>query len=151
MIQNLIPSYLGKPDLVVAGFQLWVHGRQYPEADDYDDGNWLRVTAHCGAFGASIWVHGSILMVTDVAGFGDQCESMLSGDSRSAVLDPFEPELAVSLAIADCLGHLRLQVELTPDRLTQSHKMEFDIDQSYLPGIIKQCSAIVWEYPIRGL
>jgi hypothetical protein len=34
-------------------FQLWVHGRQFSEAHDYDDGNWLRVTAHCGASGAS--------------------------------------------------------------------------------------------------
>ena len=33
----------------VAGFQFWVHDRQFPEAEDADDGNWLRVTAHCGA------------------------------------------------------------------------------------------------------
>ena len=75
---------LGPPDLVVAGLQLWVHGRQFADADDYYDGNWLRVTAHCGASGASIWVQGAILMATDVAGFGDQCAAMLRGDSESA-------------------------------------------------------------------
>ena len=45
---------LGKPDLRVAGFQLWVHGREFPDAQDEWDGNWLRLTAHCGeAAGAS--------------------------------------------------------------------------------------------------
>ena len=150
MNQKLSPEDLGEPALTVAGFQLWIHGRQFPEADDYYDGNWLRVTAHCGASGASVWVQGAIVMVTDIAGFGKQCDAMLRGDSSSAALDPCEPELKVSLEAADHLGHIRAQVEITPDHLAQSHKMEFDVDQSYLPGIIKQCSAIIQEYPIRG-
>ena len=141
---------LGPPDLKVAGFQLWVHGRQFPQAEDYYDGNWLRITAHCGGSGGSIWVQGAVLMVTDVAGFGDQCAAMLRGDSDSAVLDPLEPELKVSLWVADRLGHLRTHVEITPDHLAQSHRLEFDLDQSYLPEIIKQCAAIVQEYPVRG-
>jgi hypothetical protein len=151
MSQKLTPANFGRPDLKVAGFQLWVHGRQFPDAYDYDDGNWLRVTAHCGASGASVWVQGSILMVTDIAVFGDQCEAMYRGDSSSAALAPLEPELAVSLEVTDRLGHVRAQVDITPDHLAQSHKMEFDVDQSFLPDIIKQCSAIVQEYPIRGL
>ena len=150
MSQKTTLADLGEPDLKVAGFQLWVHGRQFPESEDYYDGNWLRVTAHCGASGASVWVQGAILMVTDIAGFGNQCAAMLAGDGKSAVLDPFEPELRVSLETADPLGHVRGQVEITPDHLTQTHRFEFEVDQSYLPGIIEQCSAIVREYPIRG-
>ncbi|MDP3937548.1 MAG: hypothetical protein Q8R92_05355 [Deltaproteobacteria bacterium] len=150
MSQKLTPEDLGEPDLKVAGFQLWVHGRQFPDAEDYDDGNWLRVTAHCGASGASVWAQGAILTVTDVAGFGDKCAAMLSGDTKSAALDPIEPELQLSLEEADRLGHVRAQVEITPDHLAQKHRFEFEVDQSYLPGIIRQCSAIVQEYPIRG-
>lgn len=150
MNPKLSPEYFGESALKVAGFHLWIHGRQFPEANDYYDGNWLRVTAHCSASGASVWAQGAIVMVTDIAGFGKQCGAMLRGDSNSAVLDPLEPELRVSLETADRLGHIRAQVDITPDHLAQSHKMEFDIDQSYLPGIIKQCSAIVQEYPIRG-
>jgi hypothetical protein len=150
MDRKALLENLGEPALKVAGFQLWIHGRQFPELDDYYDGNWLRVTAHCGASGASIWAQGAIVMVTDIVGFGGQCGTMLRGDSVSAMLDPCEPELRLLLEVVDRLGHIRVQVELTPDYMAQSHKMEFDIDQSYLPGIIKQCRAIEREYPIRG-
>ena len=144
------PEHLGEPALKVAGFQLWIHGRQFPELYDYDDGNWLRATAHCGASGASIWADGAIVMVTDIFGFGAGCEAMLRGEASLAVLDPCEPELRVLLETADRLGHIRAQVEITPDHLSQSHKMEFQIDQSYLAGIIRQCSAILRDYPVRG-
>jgi hypothetical protein len=150
MSKRLSPNDLGEPALNVAGFQLWIHGRQFPDSEDYYDGNWLRVTAHCGASCASVWVQGAIVTVMDIAGFREQCDSMLCGNSCSAVMDPFEPELRISLEGADSLGHILAKVEITPDHLTQFHKMEFDLDQSHLPNIIKQCSAILQEYPIRG-
>jgi len=150
MSQKLTPADLGEPDLKLAAFQLWVHGREFPEAEDYYDGNWLRVTAHCGASGASVWAQGAILMVTDIARFSEGCAALLNGDSTSATLDPLEPELSLSLQAADQLGHVRAMVEITPDHLAQAHRFEFEIDQSYLPDIIRQCSAIVQEYPIRG-
>jgi hypothetical protein len=150
MSKRPTPADLGEPNLRLAGFQLWVHGRQFPEAFDYDDGNWLLVTAHCGAAGASVWAQGAILMVTDVAGFGHQCEAMLRGDATSALLNPLEPELKVALEATDRLGHIRVQVDITPDHLRQSHRLEFDIDQTSLQGIVKQCAAIVQEHPIRG-
>lgn len=141
---------LGAPDLNVAGFQLWVHGREFPGAHDYDDGNWLRVTAHCGGMGASVWASGAILMVIDIANFGDGCASMLRGESSMAELEPIEPELKVALEVADRLGHLHAKVEITPLYLWQAHWFQFEIDQSYLPGIVQQCAEIVRKYPIRG-
>jgi hypothetical protein len=34
MSEDLTPADLGTPDLKVAGFQLWVHRRQFPGIDD---------------------------------------------------------------------------------------------------------------------
>lgn len=150
MSDKLTPTELGEPDLKIAGFQLWVHGREFRDSDDYYDGNWLRVTAHCGASGASVWAQGAILMVTDVAAFGDGCASMLDGTGKAASLSPLEPELEVSLQLADRLGHIRARVEITPEHLRQAHWFKFEIDQSYLPNIVRQCLTIVREYPIRG-
>lgn len=145
----LTPTDFGEPDLQVASLRLWVHGRQFPEANDYDDGNWLRVTANCSASGATVWAQGAILTVTDIAGFGRECTAMLCGKTKSAALAPLEPNLKVSLEATDSLGHIRAQVEITPDHLSQSHRFECEVDQTFLPGIIKQCSEIVQEYPIR--
>lgn len=144
------PSDLGEPALNVAGFQLWVHGRQFAESQDSDDGNWLRVTAHCGARGASVWAQGAIVMVTDIVRFGAQCASMLRGNSTSAALEPLEPELKVTLGIADRPGHVRAQVEVTPDHTAQAHRFEFEVNRDYLSEIIQQCSAVHRAYPIRG-
>jgi hypothetical protein len=90
-------------------------------------------------------------MITDIAGFGDQCAEMFGGGAKSAVLGPLEPELRILLDAVDSLGHIRVLVEITPDHLEQAHRFEFVIDQSYLPDIIRQCAGIVQEYPIRGL
>lgn len=140
----------GEPSLALAGLSVWVHGRQFPEVEDYDDGNWLRVTVYCGASGSEVWTNGAILTTIDIAAFGEQCAAMFGGDTGVAELAPCEPELKVSLEVTDSIGHIRALVELTPDHLRQSHRFEFEVDQSYLPSIIKQCAEIVREYPIRG-
>ena len=49
---------LGAPAIRLAGFQLWVHGRQFPDSQDCWDGNWLNVTAHCDAAKGSVWALG---------------------------------------------------------------------------------------------
>jgi len=144
------PEELGEPDLKIAGLQLWVHGRQFPDSMDYDDGNWLRVTAHCGASGASIWVSGAILMVTDLLGFAQQCDGLGGGRNEEAQLRPLEPELRVVIRPSDTLGHFTMCVHITPDHLKQKHSLEFEIDQTYLAEIVRQCRAITAAYPARG-
>ena len=136
--------------LTVAGFKLWIQGRQFPDSTDYSDGNWLLVSARCEAPGAIVRAQGALLMVTDIAEFGDQCKAMHEGDTKSAKLDPLEPELSLSLEGVDLAGHITATVEITADHLSQYHKMEFEIDQSYLPDIVSQCATILREYPIRG-
>ena len=141
---------LGAPTLKLVGFQLWIHGRQFPESQDFWDGNWLSVTAHCGANGASVWVSGAIVMVTDISQWATQCEALYESGQGEAALQPCEPNLLVTLRSSDQIGHILMRVEITPDHMTQAHRMDFEIDQSYLPSLMTQCRAIVAEYPIRG-
>jgi hypothetical protein len=144
------PNHLAEPDLKIAGLELWLQGRENPDADNFWDGNWLRVTAECRARGARVSVEGPILMVTDVERFGSQCELLHQGERREATLGSYEPALSVVIKTLDGQGHLRVQVDITPDQLVQAHRMEFELDQTYLPGIIRACAAIVAEFPIRG-
>ena len=141
---------LGPPALRLAGLQLWIHGRQFPDAHDHWDGNWLNVTAHCGAQGASVWASGSIIMVSDLGRWAAQCEKLYETGQGEAALQPCEPNLSVSLRASDRLGHINMRVEITPDHMTQQHRIDFEVDQSYLPPLLAQCRAIMAKYPIRG-
>jgi hypothetical protein len=109
------------PNLKVGGRQLWVHGYQFPESNDSDDGNWLRITAHCGHLGASVWASGSIIQVTDLARWAKQCDALVRGRTDAAELSPLEPELAVKIVRIDSLGHFEMTVSITPSHLNQEH------------------------------
>jgi len=150
MTKHPTSEELGEPALRVEGFQLWVHGYEFRDSTDYWDGNWLRVTAHCGGLGASVWVSGALLMVGDLVGWADQCDALRDGRATEAKLAPLEPELKVFVRPADQLGHLTVSVEITPQHLTQRHFFEFKIDQTYLPEIARRCRAVVLSYPLRG-
>jgi hypothetical protein len=140
---------LGNPDIKLAGLQIWVHGRRFPNATDYWDGNWLRITAHCGTHGADVWATGSILHVPDLVRWLAELEQLNRSLSGDANLVPLEPELRVKLA-ATQLGHISMEVEITPDNVTQEHRFRFELDQSYLEPVIESCRKIVDAYPVRG-
>jgi hypothetical protein len=140
---------LGTPDIKIAGLQIWIHGYQYAEADNEYDANWLRVSAHCGASGASVWVSGSILSTYDIKELASETEKMYQNQIKEIEVDPMEPGLRLAMKATDSCGHLELTVEITPDHLFQQHSFQFEIDQSYLPPIEAQCRKILDRFPYR--
>jgi hypothetical protein len=140
----------GPPALKVAGLQIWVPGREFPDATDAGDGNWLRITGCCGALGARVLVDRHILEVTDIRDWARQCALLLNGEAEHATLAPAEPESSAVVDSPDALGPLRMSLAIPPDRLTHKHAFEFEVDRSYSPAIIKQCEEIMREYPVRG-
>ncbi|HEY5301509.1 MAG TPA: hypothetical protein VIJ55_12605 [Acetobacteraceae bacterium] len=139
---------LGAPNLKLEGLQIWIHGRQFPDLHDYWDGNWLHVTAHCGGNGATVFATGPILHLSEFDRWLAETEQLLKNlsDARLACV---EPALSVTLK-AGSLGHITMEVSITPDHMTQRHWFQFKIDQSYLPPLAKQCRSILEAYPIRG-
>jgi hypothetical protein len=140
---------LGTPDLKLERLQIWVHGRQFPDAADYWDGNWLHVTAHCGGIGASVFVTGAIIHLSELDLWLVESEELLKNLNGEANLACMEPNLSVTLK-SGSLGHLAMEVSITPDHMSQCHWFQFDIDQSYLPPLVKQCQSILEAYPIKG-
>lgn len=136
---------LGKPDIELAGLQIWVHGRQFSDREDYWDSNWLNVTAHCGAQGASVWVRGNIIHLPEIAHLSAGSKTLYNYLQGKAELPCMEPELSAELE-ADRLGHILMTVKITPDHLSQSHKFTFDIDQSFLPKLITACDTVLKKY-----
>jgi hypothetical protein len=134
---------------MIAGFDLWVHGYAYPASTDSWDGNWLRVTARCGGAGASVSVSGEVLDTVSIHRFRHELEA-LSRDLRGqATLKSHEPNLSVRLSADASTGHITVQVDITPDHMTQSHRMNFELDQSFLPETLAACDRILAKVPVR--
>jgi len=147
-VENHIES-LGVPDIKLSGLQIWIHSREFPEREDFWDSNWLNATAHCGAKNASVWVNGSILRNSEIADWLVALEKLNETISGEANLNTLESELSVKLK-AEQLGGISIEVEITPDPFTQRHSFEFEIDQSYLNGLIASCRKVLLRFPIIG-
>lgn len=138
----------GEPDLSLAGLKLWIHGYQFPLANDYWDGNWLEATAICSENGASVLIRGAFIRTTEILDWQQAVENLRIKLEGVAKLDCMEPELGVKLT-AGLLGAVEMEVEITPDNLTQEHKFVFKIDQSYLDPLSSQCARVLGAFPIR--
>ena len=141
---------LGKPDVEIASLRIWVHGRQFDDSQDYWDGNWLRVTAHCAEGGGSARIHGSILHLSEIDRFAAACEVLQSTLRGKAELSCMEPNLGIALSASDSRGTIEVKVRITPDHLVQEHLFRFSIDQSYLPGITRGLRSVLARIPLRG-
>lgn len=146
MLQSF--DQLRDPDFKLGGLQLWVHGRQFPRANDYWDGNWINVTAYCGANDTSVWTSGPIIHLSELAHFLEGMERVYSELKGEAELLCMEPELNVKLK-AKIGGHLDCEVFITPNNILQEHRFLFEIDQSFLPAAIASCRKILSDYPIK--
>ena len=142
-------EHLGVPDIELEGLQIWIHGRQFPGEEDYWDGHWLNVTAHCGTHGADVWTSGALLHAPDIARWLAALEEMNKSLSGEANLVSLEPELCVGLHMKEP-GRISMRVEITPDHMTQEHHFRFEIDQSYLPSLIESCRKALAKYPTKG-
>jgi hypothetical protein len=146
---NEFPKNLGEPDIELSGLEIWVHGRQFPDSSDYWDGNWINITAKCTSKNACVWVSGNIMHLPDLKHFMTTSEKLYKNLKGEAKLPCIEPELSVVLK-ASSLGQIIMTVDITPDHLNQEHKFEFEIDQSYLPGLISSCKKVLKRYRIKG-
>ena len=136
-----------EPDLCFCGFSLWIDSRQFLNASDYWDGNWLMVRAEMNADKARVRCDGPILMTSDVFGFRDQLVSMADTLTGQAALNGLEPELNIVLKMQK-LGRIEGVIEITPDHLNQDHRFIVEADQSYLPALILSCDAILERFPV---
>lgn len=140
----------GQPTLQIGPLRIWVHGRQFPDAMDAWDGNWLNVTAHYVAHGASVVVTGPVLDTVSFATFGKELRTLHQSLSGEAKLESVEPDIIVRIVGGGDTGRMQLRVEMTPDNVAQGHWFEHEIDQSYLPAAIAACEAVVGRYPVRN-
>ena len=135
------------PDLKISGLAIWIDGRQFPESDDYWDANWLILRVRMEATGATVKCVGAILMTTNFEGFRDQLRTLYNDLEGTAKLAGLEPDLKLTLS-GKGLGRIDAEVEITPDHLSQFHRFDFELDQSYLPDILSALDRLLEKYPV---
>lgn len=138
-----------EPDLKLAGLSLWVLARQFPDADDYSDGNWLDILARVEAPGAFVEARGPFLRTYELAAFAEQLERVQHDLTGEAELACLEPNLNVKIR-GGSMGHIEVVISITPDHLAQSHKFTFEIDQSYLAPLLRECKRILKRLAVVG-
>lgn len=138
----------GEPHLHIGGLRLWIHGREREDAEDYGDGNWLVATAEYRSTASSTRVQGSFVRSEEIEELETGVRALHSALRGEATLACCEPQLRAMLR-GDGLGHVELEVSITPDPARESHVYRDTIDQTYLPAIADECAAILERHPVR--
>ena len=138
-----------EPDLQLAGFSLWVIGRQFPDQSDYWDGNWLNVRVRVESTEALVEAHGPILHATELESFFQELQLLDNTLAGTASLKCREPNLDIAI-VGNSRGQATVAIRVTPDHMTQSHEFTFSIDQTYFQPLIAKCKIILADYPIKG-
>jgi hypothetical protein len=139
----------GLPRLRLGALSVQVHGRQFPDAGDYWDGNWIVVTASGSSAGSQVVVRGPILHLGEVVELREGCLSMLSERAGSAVLACTEPNLYCEL-VAVPRGRVRATLEITPDREGEEHVFRFEVELAEVAELARQCRALLEALPVLG-
>ena len=136
-------------DLKVGGLSIWAVSRQFPDDQDYWDGNWLCVRAVLEAPGCYVETSGSFVRNDEIAAFAEQLVRLEAELKGTASLQCMEPTLQVSVQCRSP-GHVGVTISLTPDHMTQSHEVSFEIDQTYLKAVLRGCRGLLERFPVRG-
>lgn len=147
-MKNTTQKTLGEPDISFSGLEIWISGRQFPESTDYWDANWLAVTAHCASKGSQVWVQGPILHLSEIQHWLSRLKELHKTIEGETELPSMEPELDVNVSL-NKLGHGSLVVNITPDHLNEHHEFTFEVDQSFLPAVIKNLEDVLNRHPIK--
>ena len=137
------------PDLTLEGLRIWVHGRQFPDATDEWDANWLNITArHQGRSGV-VEVQGPELDTVSFLSFQRELMVMAESLTGEATLSSVEPSVKLKLRFSDRLGHVAARLELTADQLNEGHWFEIEgIDQTHLAVLIGQLKTVLDRFPV---
>ncbi|MBI1850961.1 MAG: hypothetical protein HYR85_11505 [Planctomycetes bacterium] len=130
------------PDVRIGGLRIWVYS--------IDAEGWLSITAHFGWNGADVWTYGAILMRDQLECLRAGCAAIRDGRGQAASTGEIEPELSISLNVADKLGHLTLTVQITPDHLEQEHTFRLEIDQTDLPPFLADIDRLLARFADPG-
>ena len=130
--------------------KVWILGRQFEDAQDYWDGNWLAVEALCQSGRSRVAAKGPILHLSELSAFRDSLRILDKTLKGEAELNCVEPNLHIKLASSGSRGHIESRIELTPDHMLERHEFRETFDQTYLAELLRDLDHVLRKYPIRS-
>lgn len=153
MINTIDREKLGRPDMDIAGFRLWVHGYANKDSADIIAIDWLTATAHISAKGTDVWLTDLPLEPGYIDLLGLYCYEIVGGNARGASYGygSDSPHLQFSINKNHRTGKLALNVssEYGTEHL-QIHQVKYDIELSDVGKVMRACSRILDKYPPRN-
>ncbi len=131
-----------EPDLQIGKFRLWINGYQFPDLNDYWDGNWVNVTAVYDASKSFARADGPILHLSELASWLAKIKKIYADLNGDAEMKCMEPNLCLALHMKKT-GTMEFDVKLTPDHLSEMHQYFDDLDQTFLPPVIESIERIL--------
>jgi hypothetical protein len=110
----------------------------------YHDINAFKIHAKYDAIRSHAESLDDSMPLRDLEIFLESCENALKFTGSEHVIELSSMESSLSLKLEmDKLGHIVGDLNITPDQVFENHSYVLDLDQSYLPDIIKQCKDII--------
>lgn len=135
------------PDLSLQGFDLWLHGQAFPDADD----PWSRELLEFSVLlkiGASTVNDEGALSKAALAQFSNELALMLKTLRGEAILEAGEASIMFMLTLSmRSLGRVEMAVDLRSYDGYERHQFRVDLDQSYLEPFALQVRACVASHP----
>ncbi len=126
-----------------------VTSRSYPDADDFDDGNWInaKVLVKAGSFSGAI---NGQLRANELTFFRDELTKLYRSLSGSAKFFTIEEWLLLEI-VGDGKGHFALTGEIMDEvGLGNILKFKFDFDQTFIPKVLSDLEKVINAFPVLG-
>ncbi len=155
---------LGEPDLMIGGFRLWASDEVYiGESWEFEMGEeFVTVSVYCEAPSSHSQFQtpfSRFVLISILNNFIAQCRQFYECEIEAFAVTLYDPDclncpvLNWRMEREGPLGHIRvyMRVDLNihpmhesenPRECPQTHEMQFLVDQSYLPKVIEDCSAL---------
>jgi hypothetical protein len=130
--------------------RIWIYGRQFPDARDYWDGNWLNAAAECVGDSSVVKIRGNFIHLGELERWKQHLEKFQRSLSGRVELPTIEPNLKLEFEGGrPGTGHFECKLSIASDHISERHEYRFASDQSYLPKLIVQLASVLREYPLR--
>jgi hypothetical protein len=123
--------------------------REFPDASDYWDGNWVYATIRIRA-GAFRGEYEALLRTNELASFKDQLGTLHAALNGSATFETMEHWLRLDIQ-GDGRGHFLAKCEAR-DQPGIGNTLHFELtfDQTELPPVLEALSEVVRAFPVKG-